>query len=207
MDSKHHWEDVYTTKSTRSVSWFQEHASLSLQLITSVAPHKDAAIIDVGGGASTLVDDLMNAGYSDLSVLDISEAALVVAEQRLGDASTSVKWIEGDITRLKLPAHRYAIWHDRAVFHFLTDAKDRERYVVQLAHALKPDGQLIISTFSENGPQQCSSLPVVRYSPESLQRELGSAFELLEHTYETHITPFETQQEFVYCRFVQIATR
>ncbi len=201
MDSKQHWEDVYTTKSTRSVSWFQEHASLSLQLITSTAPQKGAAIIDIGGGASTLVDDLINAGYSDLSVLDISEAALVVAEQRLGDRSRFVKWIEGDITRLTLPARHYDIWHDRAVFHFLTDAKDRQRYVAQLAHALKPDGQLIISTFAESGPQQCSSLPVVRYSPEGLQKELGSAFVLQEHAYETHITPFETQQEFVYCRF------
>lgn len=203
MDFKHHWEDVYNTKSTRSVSWFQEHASQSLQLITAAAPHKDAAIIDVGGGASTLVDDLINAGYSNLSVLDISEAALIVAEQRLGDKSACVKWIEADITQLMLPAHHYDLWHDRAVFHFLTDAKDRQHYVAQLNQALKPSGQLIISTFAESGPQQCSHLPVVRYSPAGLQRELSSAFTLQEHVYETHITPFETQQEFVYCRFVK----
>lgn len=202
MNSKHHWEDVYTTKSNKSVSWFQEHASLSLQLIRSAATRKDAAIIDVGGGASMLVDDLINAGYSDLSVLDISEAALIVAQQRLGSRSAGVKWIEGDITQLTLPEHHYDVWHDRAVFHFLTDAKDRRSYVAQLAQALKPKGQLIISTFSEGGPQQCSNLPVVRYSPEGLQKELGIAFALQEHTHETHITPFETQQEFVYCRFV-----
>lgn len=201
MDSKQHWENVYTTKSTNAVSWFQEHAALSLQFIKSSAPHTDAAIIDVGGGASTLVDDLIRANYSNISVLDISHAALEVAQQRLGQKSSSVRWIVGDITSVALSENHYDLWHDRAVFHFLTDAKDRQRYVAQLAHTLKRNGQLIISTFAESGPQQCSNLPVVRYSPESLQKELGSIFVLQEHAYETHITPFETQQEFVYCRF------
>lgn len=203
MQPKEHWEKVYTTKSTTAVSWFQEHAALSLQFIKSFAPHTDAAIIDVGGGASTLVDDLINANYSNMSVLDISGAALEVAQKRLQQKSSSVQWIVGDINSVALPENHYDLWHDRAVFHFLTDAKDRESYVAQLTKALKPGGQLIISTFAERGPQQCSNLPVVRYSPEGLQREFGDAFALQEHQFETHVTPFETQQEFVYCRFIK----
>lgn len=203
MQPKEHWENVYITKSTNSVSWFQEHAALSLQFIKSAAPHTDAAIIDVGAGASTLVDDLINVNYSNLSVLDISGAALEVAQQRLGKKSSSVQWILGDITSVGLAENQYDLWHDRAVFHFLTDAKDRQSYVAQLTTALKPGGQLIISTFAEKGPQQCSNLPVVRYSPEGLQKEFGDAFTLQEHTFETHVTPFETHQEFVYCRFVK----
>ena len=203
MQPKEHWENVYTTKSPNAISWFQEHAALSLQFIKSCAPHTNAAIIDVGGGASTLVDDLINANYSNMSVLDISAAALEVARQRLKQKSGSVRWIVGDITSVTLSENHYDIWHDRAVFHFLTDEKDRQCYVAQLTKALKPGGQLIISTFAEKGPQQCSSLPVVRYSPEGMQTEFGNAFVLQEHTFETHITPFETQQEFVYCRFIK----
>lgn len=203
MQPKEHWENVYTTKSTNAVSWFQEHAALSLQFIKSSAPHKNAAIIDVGGGASTLVDDLINANYSNMSVLDISAAALEVAQKRLEQKSSSVRWIVGDITSVALPENHYDLWHDRAVFHFLTDEKDRQGYMAQLTKALKPGGQLIISTFAEKGPQQCSNLPVVRYSPEGLQKEFGKAFVLQEHAFETHVTPFETQQEFVYCRFVK----
>jgi ubiquinone/menaquinone biosynthesis C-methylase UbiE len=203
MKPKEHWENVYTTKSTTAVSWFQEHAALSLQFIKSSAPHTDTVIIDVGGGASTLVDDLIHANYFNISVLDISAAALEVAQKRLEQKSSSVQWIVGDINSVALPENHYDLWHDRAVFHFLTDAKDRESYVAQLTKALKPGGQLIISTFAERGPQQCSNLPVVRYSPEGLQREFGDAFALQEHQFETHVTPFETQQEFVYCRFIK----
>jgi 2-polyprenyl-3-methyl-5-hydroxy-6-metoxy-1,4-benzoquinol methylase len=205
MQSKEHWENVYTTKSTSSVSWFQEYAALSLQFIKSSARHADVKIIDVGGGASTLVDDLIKAGYSNLAVLDISGAALNVARQRLGDKAERVDWIEGDIIQRSLPNHHYDVWHDRAVFHFLTDAQDRQAYVKQLTHALKPGGQLIISTFAEAGPQQCSNLPVVRYSPQALQSEFGKGFVLQEHAFETHLTPFETHQEFVYCRFAKNA--
>lgn len=203
MQPKEHWENVYITKSTNSVSWFQEHAALSLQFIKSSAPHADATIIDVGGGASTLVDDLLAENYSKISVLDISAAALEVAQNRLGQKSSSVQWIEGDITTVALPENQYDLWHDRAVFHFLTDAKDRQDYVAQLTKALKQGGHLVISTFAEGGPQQCSNLPVVRYSPESLQREFGAAFALQDHAFETHVTPFGTQQEFVYCRLVK----
>lgn len=201
MQTKEHWETVYTTKSTTAVSWFQECATRSLQLINSCAPHTNAKIIDVGGGASTLVDDLINVGYFNITVLDISGVALNVARQRLGEKAEPVKWIEGDITQLSLPRCHYDIWHDRAVFHFLIDAKNRQAYVKQLTHALKPGGQLIISTFAETGPQQCSNLPVVRYSPEALQTEFGELFVLQEHTVETHITPSGSRQEFVYCRF------
>ncbi len=204
MQPKEHWENVYSTKSTKAVSWFQERATLSLQFIKSAAPHKDIVIIDVGGGASTLVDDLIIANYFNLSVLDISGAALDVAKSRLGQKASDIQWIEGDITSVLLPENQYDVWHDRAVFHFLTDAKDRQSYVAQLTKALKPGGQLIISTFAESGPQQCSNLPIVRYSPEGLQREFGDAFALQEHAFESHITPFETQQAFVYCRFVKL---
>ena len=189
MHPKEHWENVYSTKSTKAVSWFQEHAALSLQFIKSAAPHTDTAIIDVGGGASTLVDDLIIANYSNLSVLDISGAALDVAKNRLGQKASQVQWIEGDITSVSLPENQYDLWHDRAVFHFLTNAEDRQSYVAQLTKALKPGGQLIISTFAESGPQQCSNLPIVRYSPESLQWELSDAFALQEHVYEAHMTP------------------
>lgn len=205
MQPKEHWENVYTNKSTNAVSWFQIRAALSLQFITSAAPHAGAAIIDVGGGASTLVDDLIVANYSNISVLDISAAALDVAQKRLEQKSSSVRWVVGDITSVALPENYYDIWHDRAVFHFLTEEKSRHLYVAQLTKALKPGGQLIISTFAEKGPQQCSNLPVVRYSPEALQNEFGHAFVLQEHAFETHVTPFETQQEFVYCRFIKSA--
>jgi ubiquinone/menaquinone biosynthesis C-methylase UbiE len=199
MQPKDHWENVYTTKSTDAVSWFQEHADNSLRLIqqTGVAP--DAAIIDIGGGASTLVDDLLAKGYSNLSVLDLSAAALATAQKRLRNQSNQVKWIIADITNVELPTHAFDVWHDRAVFHFLTSQSDREAYVQAVLHAVKPGGHVIVATFAEDGPTQCSGLPVMRYNKDELHAEFGDAFTLLQHEKESHHTPFGTVQQFTYC--------
>jgi len=199
MDRKQYWEQVYATKASDSVSWFQEHAGQSLQLIHNTMLGRDAAIIDVGGGTSTLVDDLVSEGCTDLTVLDLSSAALAVAKQRLGKYADAVHWMEGDITRAELPLHRFDIWHDRAVFHFLTDPADRHAYVEQVMRAVRPGGHVIIATFAEDGPEKCSGLPVMRYQPKTLHSEFGDDFLLVEHEKEAHHTPFGTVQQFVYC--------
>jgi len=199
MQSKQHWEKVYGSKAPEAVSWFQPHAQLSLDLIKATGVSHDAAIIDVGGGASTLVDDLLAEGYADLTVLDLSAAALHAARQRLGAQESKVCWIEADVTAVDLPDKRYDIWHDRAVFHFLTDAKDREAYVRTVFRSVKPGGYVIVATFAEDGPLQCSGLPVMRYSADELHDEFGAAFTLLQHRKETHRTPAGTVQQFVYC--------
>jgi len=201
MDRKQHWEKVYTTRATNTVSWFQEHAALSLRLIHKTGLGKDAAIIDVGGGASTLVDDLAAEGYGDLTVLDLSATALALAKQRLGLHAEAVHWMEGDITRAELPVNRFDIWHDRAVFHFLTEPEDRKAYVEQVKRAVRQGGHVIIATFAEDGPEKCSGLPVRRYRPETLQAEFGDVLSLIEHQNEAHHTPSGIVQQFVHCRF------
>lgn len=199
MQPKQHWEEVYTTKSTDSVSWFQPHADLSMNLIRATGMGKDAGIIDVGGGASTLVDDLLANGYSDLTVLDLSAHAMEAARQRLGKDESMVRWIEADITEVDLPTRRYDIWHDRAVFHFLTTPEQREAYVQTVFRSVKPGGHVIVATFAEDGPLECSGLPVMRYRPEELHDQFGEAFTLLNHTKEAHHTPAGKVQQFVYC--------
>ena len=199
MQSKDHWEKVYSTKATDSVSWFQEHASHSLRLIQNTGIDPAASIIDVGGGASTLVDDLLFQGYKNLTVLDLSAAALNAAQNRLGKKANDVKWIEGDITKVTFPKHAFDVWHDRAVFHFLTSEQDRTAYVSAVSYAVKPEGHMIIATFAEDGPTQCSGLPVVRYNAQSLHSEFGESFALLHQEKEAHHTPFGTVQQFVYC--------
>lgn len=201
MENKQHWETVYQTKAANSVSWFQDHAETSLKLIDSTSIKFEALIIDVGGGASTLIDDLLNNGYSNLTVLDLSSEALNTAKVRLGDKAFKVNWVEGDITQASLPDHYYEIWHDRAVFHFLISAKDRKAYINRIKQSLSPMGYVIIATFAEGGPLRCSGLAVQQYSVETLQKELGDSFELLTHTKETHVTPSSTQQKFIYCLF------
>lgn len=196
---KEHWEAVYTTKATDEVSWFQPHAQLSLDLIKAATADKDAGIIDVGGGASTLVDDLLAEGYRDLTVLDLSAAALHAARQRLGTQESEVRWIEADITEVDLPGKRYDVWHDRAVFHFLTTAQQRDAYVRTVFNAVKPGGHVIVATFAEDGPLQCSGLPVMRYRADQLHDEFGDAFTLLKHQKEEHHTPSGKVQQFVYC--------
>ncbi len=199
MQSKSHWESVYINKAATQVSWFQEHAEKSLQLITQHRPPPAASVIDVGGGASTLVDDLLDAGYRQVSVLDLSGAAIATARTRLGDRATQVQWLEADVLTAVLPAEAFDVWHDRAVFHFLTSAEERETYVRQVLHAVKPGGMVIVATFAEDGPTQCSGLPVMRYSASGLHDEFGAPFELLGHEKETHHTPAGNEQKFVYC--------
>lgn len=199
MQQKDHWEKVYETKTTDSVSWFQEHADQSVRLIRGTGVPLSASIIDVGGGASTLVDDLLDAGYRSLTVLDLSGAALKAAQNRLGSKAQSVRWLEANITDAQLPAHGYDVWHDRAVFHFLTSAEDRHAYVEKVLRAVKPGGHVIVATFAEDGPTQCSGLPVMRYSAGELHSEFGSPFTLLKHEKEEHRTPAGNVQKFVYC--------
>lgn len=199
MDTKQHWEKVYTHKSADAVSWFQPYAVRSMNIIQRLPLDTTAHIIDVGGGASTLVDDLLYRDYSNISVLDLSGSALQVAQNRLGDAAQKVQWIEGDVTKVTLPRHSIDVWHDRAVFHFLTSEAERRRYVDAVLNSVKPGGYVIMATFAEDGPEQCSGLPVQRYSASALHAEFGSPFELLGHEKELHQTPFGTTQSFVYC--------
>jgi ubiquinone/menaquinone biosynthesis C-methylase UbiE len=203
MQSKFHWEHVYTTKSSTAVSWYQPHATLSLDLIQRIGIGPAAAIIDVGGGASTLTDDLVARGYRNLSVLDLSGEALAVARRRLGQKSGHVQWIESEVTAAPLPQRFFDVWHDRAVFHFLTAAADRRAYVDQVMRAVKPGGHVIIATFGLDGPGECSGLPVVQYDADSLHGEFGAAFELVEHDEEAHVTPAGRVQHFTYCHCVK----
>lgn len=198
-DNQSHWERVYQTKEPNAVSWYSAHLDRSLALIRKAAGDTQAAIIDVGGGESTLVDDLLSLGYRDLTVFDLSSTALQVTRQRLGVASDTVRWVAGDITLADMPRHRYDVWHDRAVFHFLTEPEQRAIYVRQVAKAVKPGGHVIVATFAPDGPEQCSGLQVARYDAASLHGQFGAKFRLLESQRETHKTPFGTAQQFVYC--------
>ena len=202
VDNRQHWESVYHHKATDEVSWFQPHAASSLRLIQGCSDTR-AHIIDVGGGASVLVDGLLDAGYRNLTVLDLAESALAASRARLGARAASVQWIAADITRAELPEARYDVWHDRAVFHFLTDPADRTRYVAQVLKSVKPGGHVIVAAFGPGGPLQCSGLDVVRYDPEALHAEFGTPFRLLGHETETHYTPSGQEQEFVYCYCVR----
>jgi SAM-dependent methyltransferase len=201
MPSMSHWDVVYASNPAASLSWYQAHAECSLRLIAETGVASTAAIIDVGGGASTLVDDLLDRGYSNLSVLDVSAAALAAAQARLGPRAGGVRWIEADIVTAALPARSFDVWHDRAVFHFLTDAVARQRYVAAVRRAVKARGHVIVATFAEDGPEQCSGLPVMRYSPQALHAAFGDAFVLLHHEREIHATPAGAAQSFIYCRF------
>lgn len=197
--SQDHWERIYRTKDPTQVSWYQPEPRLSLDLIRRVAPDHDAAIIDVGGGASTLVDGLLDAGYRDVAVLDLAPSALAISQQRLGDRAGQVTWLAGSILDVPLPAATYAIWHDRAVFHFLTDRQSRARYVARTSHAVRPGGHVIVASFSPEGPPKCSGLDVARYSPEGMHAEFGEGFRLLDSVREDHHTPSGITQAFVYC--------
>lgn len=199
MQSKEHWERAYSTKAVDAVSWYQQHADHSLRLIEATGVSHTSSIIDVGGGASTLVDDLLAKSYQNITVLDLSAAALHSAKERLGARAGSVTWLESDITRTELPLHAYDVWHDRAVFHFLTAPEERRAYVQTVLHSVKPGGHVIVATFAEDGPFQCSGLPVMRYSATQLHAEFGEAFTLISHEREAHHTPLGTTQQFTYC--------
>jgi ubiquinone/menaquinone biosynthesis C-methylase UbiE len=199
MESKEHWEKVYSAKASKEVSWFQEHAQLSMKLIRDANSSTSASVIDVGGGTATLVDDLLACGYDNVTILDLSQAALTTAKVRLGDKSKRVSWMEADVLKADFPKDAFDIWHDRAVFHFLTTEAERQAYVHQVIHAVKPGGVVIVATFAEDGPTQCSGLPVMRYSAEELHSEFGQPFRLLGHEKESHHTPGGNEQKFVYC--------
>jgi SAM-dependent methyltransferase len=201
MNRQQHWETVYTTKATDAVSWYRPHLDRSLALIERVAPDRGAAVLDVGGGASTLVDDLLARGYRDLSVLDISAEALSVARKRLGESAHVVTWLAVDLLDAPLQEARYDVWHDRAVFHFLTEAAQRANYVRQLTHALKTGGHAVLATFGPDGPMKCSGLDTMRYDAEGLVHALGHGFTLIDSTLELHATPFGTSQQFLYALF------
>jgi len=199
MDPRAHWQKVYETKKPTEVSWYQPAARVSSSLIRRVAPDRSAAIIDVGGGASTLVDGLLAAGYSSVSVLDVSSAALAEASERLGGDAARVTWLEANVLDAALPASAYDVWHDRAVFHFLTEAADRERYVKQVRRSVRPGGYVMVATFASDGPTKCSGLEVARYAPEELHGEFGSDFQLVDSAREEHHTPTGAVQPFIYC--------
>lgn len=199
MERQLHWENVYAKKATDQVSWYRPHLELSLRFIENAGLDRNAAVIDVGGGASTLVDDLVSRGFTDVTVLDISATAVEQAKQRLGAAGARVHWIVGDITGVELPERRYAFWHDRAVFHFLADAELRRRYIDSASRALAPGGHIVVATFGPGGPERCSGLDVMRYSADGIHAEFGELFEKVAGETEIHTTPWGTAQEFVYC--------
>jgi len=198
-DNKEHWDSVYTAKAPDRVSWYRPHLDRSLHFIEFAKLPLGAAIIDVGGGASTLVDDLLDRGYSNVTVLDLSAAALEAARARLGDRASLVQWICADVTEAQLPAHTYDFWHDRAVFHFLTDPAARARYVDTVRRALRPGGHIVVATFGPHGPEKCSGLEVVRFTPDGIHAEFGDRFAKVGDATEIHNTPWGSDQEFVYC--------
>jgi SAM-dependent methyltransferase len=201
MRTEDHWDKVYSNKNFDSVSWYAPHLDKSLLLIETLCPDRASAIVDIGGGQSTLVDDLLLRHYLDLSVLDISSTAIEFTKRRLGDCSERVSWHVGDITQYNFGAKQFDLWYDRAVFHFLTDPAARLAYVDTVRRALKPGGFVLMATFGPNGPLQCSGLDVVRYDDRQLQQVFGDGFELLGSELTDHHTPMGTDQQFLYCWF------
>jgi SAM-dependent methyltransferase len=204
MDVRQHWDRVHAAKPPEELSWYQSVPTVSLRMIDSAGLPGDARLLDVGGGVSTLVDALLERGYSRVSVLDVSAVALTAARARLGDRAGEVEWLEGNILDTPLPPSAFDLWHDRAVFHFLTEAVDRAAYVEAAAQALRPGGHLLVSTFAHDGPERCSGLPVVRYDPQGLESELGERFRGVEHERVEHVTPGGGLQRFLCCRFLRV---
>jgi len=201
MNQKDHWQQVYSTRQTTNLGWYKSHLATSLSWIKALNLAPEDPLIDVGGGASTLVDDLLEMGYRSITVLDISDNATSVARQRLAEKAELVTWLAGDITSIDLPTHCYKLWHDRAVFHFLTEPQQQSMYRDNLLKALEPGGHLIIGTFAPEAPAMCSGLPVQRYSPEQLENTLGEEFVLVRQHNELHITPGGVEQMYLYCQF------
>ena len=204
-EQKLHWDEVYATKAVDAVSWFETHADDSLRFLQKTGVNLTAAIVDVGGGASNFVDDLLAQCYKNVTVLDIAQQALLAAKTRLGVRADQANWLVADITKVDLAANSVDVWHDRAVFHFLTSSDDRKAYIKNMLHALKPNGHVIIATFAEDGPLKCSGLEIVRYSANSLQAELGELFELIASEKVLHHTPGGNLQQFNYCYFRKLS--
>ena len=204
MSAEDHWERIYATSASAKRSWYQRVPTMSLEMIARTGVPVDAAILDVGGGDSTLVDHLLGAGYTNVAVLDISSTGLDRAQRRLGPGAARVRWIRSDVLAIvQVAPSSISVWHDRAVFHFLTAARDRAVYVEQLRGVLRPEGQVIIATFADDGPSRCSGLPVARYSSQALHAELGTDFELADVRRDAHVTPSGAEQPFTYARFVR----
>ncbi len=199
-----HWQDVYVSKGESEVSWFQESPEPSLELLKKAGASQSSSVIDIGGGASRLVDRLVEEGFGDLTVLDLSEAALAASRTRLGDRGTAVEWIAADVTQWR-PRRTYDFWHDRAAFHFLVDEPDREAYVERLVQALPVGAHAIIGTFAPDGPEKCSGLPVQRYDSERLAEVLGQRFELLGSLCHRHLTPWNSEQRFQFSTFKRVS--
>jgi len=197
---KTHWENVYQAKLPTEVSWYQGYPELSLQLIQKVGILPSDPIIEVGAGASTLVDCLLERGFHQLTVLDIATAAMQQTQARLGDQAKKVQWIEADVTHFQ-PPQQYQYWHDRAVFHFLTDEQDRKSYIQVLQSALRPEGYAMIATFAADGPEKCSGLNVMRYDSQRMSEALGNTLKLVEVHHESHVTPSGGEQKFIYFLF------
>ena len=196
-DTRKHWDEVYRSKAESEVSWFQERPERSLTMIEAVAPDRSTPIVDIGGGASRLVDGLLTAGYADVTVLDVSAAALDKSRTRLGPNAARINWIVADVTQWR-PRRAWRLWHDRAVFHFLTDAASQDAYIRTLEQGTLPDATVIIATFALDGPERCSGLPVQRYRADTLAARLGPCFMLVKQEIETHLTPKGAEQRFQY---------
>ena len=203
MNLREHWEKIYSTKLLDKLGWYKPHLETSLKWIKELGLDKKVRIIDVGGGASSLVDDLLGEGYRSITVMDLSKNALSLSKERLGERAGMVTWLEGDITSDALPAREYGLWHDRAVFHFLTDSGKRRQYLDNLLTALNHGGHIIIGTFAPEAPPTCSGLPVQRYTPEELAVMFGEGFELKKHLKNLHVTPGGVEQMYLYCHFVR----
>jgi 2-polyprenyl-3-methyl-5-hydroxy-6-metoxy-1,4-benzoquinol methylase len=199
MDVKAHWEKVYRTKAPDAVSWYRPHLETSLALIERTGAGPSSAIIDVGGGESTLADDLLARGYQNITVLDISETAIDVCKKGMATRADRIHWLVADVTFTELETSAYDVWHDRAVFHFLTGMEQRMAYVRNVARSVKRAGHVIVSTFGPEGPTKCSGLDVMRYDADSLHNQFGARFRLVESSHELHKTPFGTRQQFLYC--------
>ncbi len=205
LDRKKHWENIYQTKDLKDVSWYQPTPTTSLDFLKQFNISTTAKIIDIGGGDSFLVDHLLDLGYTDLTVLDISAASLDKAKQRLGDRATKVKWIVADAATFK-PTEQYDFWHDRAAFHFLTQEQEITNYIDTIQKSIKPTGVLVIGTFSEQGPKKCSGIDIKQYSETTMTDRLKKFFEKVKCITVDHKTPFDTIQNFIFCSFTKLAT-
>ena len=202
-DRRQHWDDVYARRSSTEVSWFQAHPAWSLRAIEAAGLDARSAIIDIGGGASTLIDELIGRGFEDLTVLDVSANVLAQVADRLGAAASRVQFIRSDVTQFR-PARTYSLWHDRAVFHFLTRPNEREAYRLALRSGTAPGSHAVIATFGPQGPTRCSGLDTSRYDAPALARELGAEFELIDSLLDVHTTPGGVQQQFLHTRFRRV---
>jgi SAM-dependent methyltransferase len=201
MSRREHWEQVYSGKPPDRLGWYKPRLQTSLTWIDAMKLGPDAPIIDVGAGASTLVDDLLGRGHSHITLLDIAAPALDLIKARLGERGEDLTWLCGDVTDVELPADAYLLWHDRAVFHFLTEPADRARYLENLSRSLRPGGHVILGTFAPEAPPMCSGLPVQRYDLDLLQETLGDNYRCLRNQNELHVTPGGVEQMYLYCQF------